>query len=186
MNRSTVLTIRYGIGSTPVGPVLVASTEKGLCSLKLAPRNIALAELRRWFPRAELIRDDRSAAPLLKKLRGLMNGEDAGGLGIPLDLRGTAFQQRVWQELGRIPAGTTCSYSELARRVGRPRAVRAVANACACNPIAILVPCHRVLRSDGSLGGYRWGPGIKRQLLQHEGSSFRANSLKPTGRSPWA
>jgi AraC family transcriptional regulator of adaptative response/methylated-DNA-[protein]-cysteine methyltransferase len=124
-------------------------------------------ELTRRFPRASLIREDDELGGLLTDVVGLVEAPGRG-VDLLLDLRGTAFQQRVWQALREIPAGTTATYTEVASRIGEPMSVRAVAHACAANPLAVAVPCHRVVRADGSLSGYRWGVQRKRALLQRE------------------
>jgi AraC family transcriptional regulator of adaptative response/methylated-DNA-[protein]-cysteine methyltransferase len=158
--------IRYGSGPTAVGPVFVARTERGVCMLRLvAGRERPLDELRRHFPRAELVQDQEAVKQALRKVDEFLAGKRAEG-SIPLDLHGTPFQRRVWKVMQQVPRGQTCSYRELARRAGKPRAVRAVANACASNPVALLVPCHRIVRSDGGLGGYYWGLKKKKQLLR--------------------
>jgi AraC family transcriptional regulator of adaptative response/methylated-DNA-[protein]-cysteine methyltransferase len=127
-------------------------------------------DLQERFPRAELIGGDAEFEDLVAKVVGLVEAP-AIGLDLPLDVRGTAFQQRVWQALREIPAGRTETYSEIAGRIGVPRAVRAVAGACAANALAVAIPCHRVVRTDGSLSGYRWGVERKRALLEREGRS---------------
>lgn len=119
------------------------------------------------LPARRLVGDDPAFADLVAQVVGLVD-QPSRGLNLPLDLRGTAFQQRVWQALREIPPGSTVSYAELARRIGRPQAVRAVANACAANSLAVAVPCHRVVRRDGDLSGYRWGVERKRALLARE------------------
>jgi AraC family transcriptional regulator, regulatory protein of adaptative response / methylated-DNA-[protein]-cysteine methyltransferase len=160
--------IRYSISSCPLGRMLVAATDRGICSVCLgqSDRTLRLA-LAREYPRAE-IRNDRAwlhryVRALVRHLHG-----SATQLHLPLDVRATAFQQRVWAALCRIPYGATRTYSQVARSIGRPRAVRAVARACATNPTCIVVPCHRVVRSDGGLGGYRWGIERKQALLDRE------------------
>jgi AraC family transcriptional regulator, regulatory protein of adaptative response / methylated-DNA-[protein]-cysteine methyltransferase len=162
--------IHYGSGLTPLGRTLIAMSERGICVLKLAgaigePK--ALDELCRRFTDARLVRSDEIIEPVLRQLNELLAGK-RDRLDMPLDLHGTEFQKQVWQEMSRIRSGETCSYRDLARRAGHPRAVRAVASACARNPVAILVPCHRVVRSDGGMGGYRWGLHRKRRLLRQE------------------
>ena len=172
MNRSPAV-IRYATGSTRIGPVFIACDDQGLCALRLCSHagdeRRAEAEVRRMFPRADFQSDPRTARQFVPELNLLLEGK-LPRVETPLNLHGTPFQMRVWAEMQRVPRGETCTYSELARRVGRPRAVRAVGNACARNPIAILVPCHRVLRQDGTLGGYRWGASRKRMLLELEKS----------------
>ncbi|MGH6968652.1 MAG: bifunctional DNA-binding transcriptional regulator/O6-methylguanine-DNA methyltransferase Ada [Stellaceae bacterium] len=163
--------IRFAIGRCALGLVLVAVTAKGICMIALGDDADRLArDLRERFPKAHLIGDDKSFADLVARVVGLV--EQPGTVAdLPLDLRGTAFQQRVWQALRAIPLGATATYTEIAKRIGRPRAVRAVAGACAANPAAIAIPCHRVVRRDGGLGGYRWGIERKRALLARENAA---------------
>ncbi|HEX9892727.1 MAG TPA: bifunctional DNA-binding transcriptional regulator/O6-methylguanine-DNA methyltransferase Ada [Gemmatimonadales bacterium] len=154
---------------TPLGRVLVAATPRGLCFVSLGDSDQVLEQaLAAEFPRALRVRDDKAlrgqVREVVERISGRVPHQD-----LPLDIRATAFQRAVWQELRQVPAGTTVTYAELARRIGRPSAVRAVANAVASNNLAVVVPCHRVVRSDGELGGYRWGPERKRRLLQVEG-----------------
>lgn len=163
------LTIRYTVVESPLGQMLVATTAKGVCAVMLGddPRRLA-DELRREFSKAQLVLDDDvrgHAEDVVARL-----GDPVALEAVPLDLRGTEFQRRVWAELRKIPAGETVSYAEVARRVGRPKAVRAVASACGDNHVAVLVPCHRVVRSDGGLGGYKWGLARKEALLETEGA----------------
>jgi AraC family transcriptional regulator of adaptative response/methylated-DNA-[protein]-cysteine methyltransferase len=160
--------IRYSSVETPVGVVLAASTDRGVCSIRVGPDEELLAgDLLAEFPEATVVRDDEGLADLAAILAGAVRGEsDARGL--PLDLDGTAFQIRVWEALRTIPLGETRTYSDVATQIGSPRAVRAVASACAANNVALAVPCHRVIRRDGSLGGYRWGLAVKRDLLAAE------------------
>lgn len=160
--------IRFAIGPSTLGRVLAAASTQGVCAILLGDDdNLLTADLAERFPQAELARDDDAlAAQLASVIASVDDPRQAPAL--PLDIRGTAFQQRVWQALCRIPAGETVSYSEVAQRIGAPGAARAVATACAANPIAVLVPCHRVLRGDGSLSGYRWGLHRKQQLLASE------------------
>jgi AraC family transcriptional regulator of adaptative response/methylated-DNA-[protein]-cysteine methyltransferase len=160
--------IRFAIGPCSLGATLVAATEKGVAAILLGDDPAALErELQHRFPRARLIGGDKSFGKLLAKVIAHV---DAPGpsLDLPLDVRGTAFQHRVWAALCAIPAGTTATYAEIARRIGAPKAVRAVAGACAANPLAVAIPCHRVVRSDGGLSGYRWGVARKRALLEKE------------------
>ncbi len=176
--------IRYAVGRTPIGKVFLALSERGLCTLKLIGRRQveeALDEVRRLFPRAELREAPRALQPILRQVNLLLDGKKTGGK-LTLDMRGTPFQQRVWRALREIPSGTTCSYSELAARVGNLRAVRAVASACARNPVAILVPCHRVVRSDGSLGGYSGGLSFKKELLRRERALSAVRSVHRPGK----
>lgn len=160
--------IRFAIAQSSLGAVLVASSWRGVCACLLGDDPEALlADLERRFPRAELVGADDGDERTVALVLGLIE-EPGRGLDLPLDLRGTAFQQRVWQALRRVPAGRTVSYAELAEALGAPRAVRAVAGACAANPVAVAVPCHRVVRRDGGLSGYRWGVERKRELLRRE------------------
>jgi AraC family transcriptional regulator of adaptative response/methylated-DNA-[protein]-cysteine methyltransferase len=160
--------IRFAVGECSLGSILVARSEIGVCAILLGDDPDALArDLQDRFPRATLIGGDAEFEELVARVVGLV---EAPGLGIdlPLDVRGTAFQRRVWQALQDIPAGSTASYTEIANRIGSPKSVRAVAQACAANALAVAIPCHRVVRNDGSLSGYRWGVERKRTLLQRE------------------
>ncbi len=167
----TGATIRFALGTCSLGSILVAATEKGVCAILIGDDPAALLrDLEDRFPKAELIGADRDFEQLVAKVVGFVEAP-ALGLDLPLDVRGTAFQQRVWETLRAIPAGTTASYTEIAQRIGRPKAVRAVAQACAANAIAVAIPCHRVVRNDGALAGYRWGIARKRALLAREQGS---------------
>src|SRR5271157_3199235 len=160
--------IHFAIGQASLGAVLVAATEKGVCGILLGDDPDALARaLQDRFPRAELIGGDEKFERTVAEVVGLVEAPGQR-LDLPLDIRGTAFQQRVWQALRAIPPGSTATYAEIAEAVGRPRAVRAVAQACAANPLAVAIPCHRVVRTDGDLSGYRWGVERKRKLLDLE------------------
>jgi AraC family transcriptional regulator, regulatory protein of adaptative response / methylated-DNA-[protein]-cysteine methyltransferase len=160
--------IRFAIGQCSLGAILVAASEIGVCAILIGDDPDALAhDLQDRFPRAELIGGDTGFEQLVAKVVGLVEAP-AVGLDLPLDVRGTAFQQRVWQALRDIPAGRTLSYADLARRIGAPKSVRAVAQACGANPLAVAIPCHRVVRNDGALAGYRWGVERKRTLLERE------------------
>ncbi len=151
-----------------LGQLLVAATPRGLCRVALGDSaGVLERRLRHEFPAAELRRDRRALAVPVRRILARLAGRPTT-LDLPLDVRATAFQWRVWQALRRIPIGATRSYQEVARAIGRPRAARAVARACASNPVSIVVPCHRVVRSDGEPGGYRWGPARKRALLDGE------------------
>jgi AraC family transcriptional regulator of adaptative response/methylated-DNA-[protein]-cysteine methyltransferase len=163
--------IRFAVGECSLGSILVAATGKGVCAILLGDGPEALVDdLQDRFPEAKLIGGDRDFEQWVAKVVGFVEAP-ALGLDLPLDVRGTAFQQRVWQALRTIPPGSTATYSEIARRIGAPRAVRAVAQACASNAIAVAIPCHRVVRTDGSLSGYRWGVERKRALLDREARS---------------
>jgi AraC family transcriptional regulator, regulatory protein of adaptative response / methylated-DNA-[protein]-cysteine methyltransferase len=160
--------IRFAVGECSLGSILVAASEKGVCAISLGDEPDALVKnLQDRFRKAILIGGDRDFEEAVAKVIGFIEAPKIG-LGLPLDVRGTAFQQRVWQALGEIPIGSTASYSEIANRIGLPKAVRAVAQACASNAIAVAIPCHRVVRTDGSLSGYRWGVKRKRKLLERE------------------
>jgi len=160
--------IRFAIGASSLGAILVARSERGVCAITLGDDPDALArDLQDKFPQATLIGGDAEFERLVARVVGLVESP-ALGFDLPLDVRGTAFQQRVWDALRKVPAGTTASYSEIAERIGAPKAVRAVAQACAANSLAIAIPCHRVVRNDGALSGYRWGVERKRALLDRE------------------
>ena len=160
--------IRFAIGACSLGSILVAQSAKGVCAILLGDDPDALLrDLQDRFPRAELVGRDAGFEALVAQVVGFVEAPGLG-LDLPLDVRGTAFQRRVWQALREIPAGTTASYAEIAARVGHPKAVRAVAAACAANALAVAIPCHRVVRTDGALSGYRWGVERKRVLLAHE------------------
>lgn len=160
--------IRCTVISTELGKLLVATTDRGVCAVRFGESETSLLrELKRDFEAAEIRRDDQGLAAVAAQIQQLLSGA-AAPLNIPLDLRGTAFQQMVWKELRRIPSGQTRSYTQVAKTIGRPKAVRAVANACASNPVAIVVPCHRVVQKNGSLAGYRWGVKRKAALLAKE------------------
>jgi AraC family transcriptional regulator, regulatory protein of adaptative response / methylated-DNA-[protein]-cysteine methyltransferase len=160
--------IKFAVGECCLGSILVAVSGKGVCAILLGDNPDALArDLQDRFPRANLIGGDAEFDELVATVVGFVEAPGLG-LALPLDVRGTAFQQRVWQALRAVPAGKTASYTEIARRIGKPKAVRAVAQACAANAIAVAIPCHRVVRNDGSLSGYRWGVERKRALLAKE------------------
>jgi AraC family transcriptional regulator, regulatory protein of adaptative response / methylated-DNA-[protein]-cysteine methyltransferase len=163
--------IRYSIVSTQLGKLLIATTERGLCAVRFGDRESALiSELRHEFRAAAISRDDQALRPVAGEVQALLRGGTAAAR-IPLDIQGTAFQQQVWNMLRGIPRGETRSYAEIANAIGRPAAVRAVANACAANPVAVVVPCHRVVQKNGSLAGYRWGMKRKAALLESERAS---------------
>lgn len=160
--------IQFAVGECSLGSILVAKSAKGVCAIMLGDDPDALVrDLQDRFPRAELIGGDAAFEALVAKVVGFVEAPGLG-LDLPLDVRGTAFQQRVWQALRELPAGATATYTEIAKRIGEPRAVRAVAAACAANPLAVAIPCHRVVKSDGALSGYRWGVERKRALLARE------------------
>lgn len=163
------LDLRFAVGECSLGSILVAQSARGVCAILLGDDPQALLEdLQRRFPRANLMGADADFERCVAQVVGFVEAP-ALGLALPLDVRGTAFQQRVWQALGQIPAGSTASYAEIAARIGAPQAVRAVAGACGANCLAVAIPCHRVVRSDGGLSGYRWGVARKQALLAREG-----------------
>lgn len=162
--------IRFAVGQSCLGAILVASSRKGVASILLGDDPDALVRsLQDRFPKARLIGMDREYEALVAQVCGFVENPGVG-LDLPLDVRGTAFQRRVWQALQEIPVGERVSYSQIARRIGAPRATRAVAGACAANNIAVAIPCHRVVRTDGALSGYAWGVDRKRALLDREAS----------------
>ena len=160
--------IRFAIGQCSLGAILVARSNKGLCTIALGDDPDALArDLQDRFPRARLVGDDGEFEKTVAKVVGFVEAPHIG-FDLPLDVRGSAFEERVWRALQDIPPGETASYLQVARRIGEPRSARAVARACAANTIAVDIPCHRVVRTDGALSGYRWGVERKRALLQKE------------------
>lgn len=160
--------IRFALGICSLGSILVAMSPRGVCAISLGDDPEALVrDLQDRFPKAQLVGGDEAFERLVAQVVGFVEAP-ALGLDLPLDIRGTAFQQRVWQALREIPCGTRVSYSEIARRIGAPEAVRAVAGACAANALAVAIPCHRVVRTDGDLTGYRWGIARKAELLRRE------------------
>lgn len=164
--------IKFAVGQTSLGAILVASSKKGVASILLGNDPDELVrDLQDRFPKARLIGADRDYEALVARVVGFIESPGLG-LDLPLDVRGTAFQQRVWQALREIPVGETVSYAEIARRIGSPKAMRAVAGACAANNLAVAIPCHRVVRNDGSLSGYAWGVDRKRVLIDREASQI--------------
>ena len=160
--------IEFAIGESSLGAILVARSQRGVCAISLGDDAEALLrELQDRFPRAELIGGDAGFERLIAQVVGLIEQPELG-IDLPLDVRGTAFQQRVWRALRQIPPGETASYAQIAQRIGSPTSVRAVAGACAANTLAVAIPCHRVVRSDGGLSGYRWGVERKQALLERE------------------
>jgi AraC family transcriptional regulator of adaptative response/methylated-DNA-[protein]-cysteine methyltransferase len=167
-------TIRTAFADCPFGRLLVGATATGVCFIGFAePDDALIGDLRRRFPRADVVQDDTALAETVATVVAFLE-EPKQALDLPLDLRGTAFQQRVWRTLCSIPAGETRTYAQLAEMVGNPAAIRAVARSCATNPVSLAVPCHRVIGSDGDLTGYRWGVPRKRALLQREQAAARA------------
>jgi AraC family transcriptional regulator of adaptative response/methylated-DNA-[protein]-cysteine methyltransferase len=166
--------IRWAVAPTSLGTVLVAASGRGICAVLLGDNPASLsAELLRRFPSAQLKDGGVVFQEILKQVIHAVD-EPRAGIRLPLDIRGTAFQQRVWQKLIEIPIGSTVSYAEVARKIGKPKAARAVAQACASNNIAVLIPCHRVVRGDGTLSGYRWGVERKSELLRRERNSGKS------------
>jgi AraC family transcriptional regulator of adaptative response/methylated-DNA-[protein]-cysteine methyltransferase len=164
--------IRYAEAPCYLGRVLVAATERGICAIELGDRREQLVDrLHERFPKAKIEPAEPELAGWLAQVVALLDAPQRG-LDLPLDIQGTAFQRRVWEALRAIPAGTRASYGDVARAIGQPGAVRAVAQACAANPVAVAIPCHRIVRSDGSLSGYRWGTERKRALLAREAEAL--------------
>ncbi|WP_342119816.1 bifunctional DNA-binding transcriptional regulator/O6-methylguanine-DNA methyltransferase Ada [Pseudoduganella sp. OTU4001] len=171
--------IRFAIAQCSLGAILVASTQRGICCILLGDDPQALVQdLQDRFPQAELLGAEADYEQVVARVIAFVEAPQIG-LDLPLDVRGTAFQQRVWQALREIPAGETVSYAELAARVGAPNGARAVAGACAANAIAVAIPCHRVVRNDGSISGYRWGVERKAALLEREADAAHAASAAP-------
>ncbi len=166
--------LRVATGTCSLGSILVAASARGIAAILIGddPDRL-LRDLRARFPRAELAGADPAFETLVAQVAGMVEAPSSG-LALPLDIRGTAFQRRVWQALREVPAGSTASYAAIAARIGAPGAVRAVAGACAANPLAVAIPCHRAVRQDGGLSGYRWGVERKRALLDREASSAGA------------
>jgi len=162
------ITIRFAVGRCALGSILVAQSDRGLCAIFLGDDpDLLVRDLQDRFPAADLVGADGAFEQVVARVVGFVEAP-AKGLDLPLDIRGTAFQQRVWMALGKVPPGSTVGYAELARRLGSPGSARAVAGACAANCLAVAIPCHRVVRTDGSLSGYRWGVERKRALLERE------------------
>lgn len=162
------MAIRFAVGQCSLGAILVAQSQRGICAILLGDDpDVLVRDLQDQFPKAEFIGCDGDFELLIARIVGFIEAPSVG-LHLPLDVQGTAFQERVWRALREIPPGTTVSYAEIAARIGSPKAVRAVAQACATNHIAVAIPCHRVVRRDGGLAGYRWGVDRKRELLRRE------------------
>jgi AraC family transcriptional regulator of adaptative response/methylated-DNA-[protein]-cysteine methyltransferase len=161
-------TIRFAVGETFLGSILVAASDKGICAISLGDNPDGLThELQDRFPNAELVGGDAEFEKVVAKVVGFVSNPSLG-LDLPLDIRGTAFQLRVWEALRRVPSGSRVSYREIAEQIGQPQSARAVAKACGANTLAVAVPCHRVIRTDGGISGYRWGAERKSSLLQRE------------------
>jgi AraC family transcriptional regulator of adaptative response/methylated-DNA-[protein]-cysteine methyltransferase len=170
-NLATVTTsdpIHFAIGECSLGLILVARSGRGVCAVLIGDHPLLLvSDLQDQFPKTDLIGDESGYDDLIAKVVGLIENPGVG-LDLPLDIRGTVFQQRVWKTLQQIPMGSVVSYGEIAKLIGKPKAVRAVAQACGANSLAVAIPCHRVIRNDGSLSGYRFGAERKRALLERE------------------
>lgn len=175
--------MQYTINESTLGLVLVAESAAGICAVLMGDdADVLRDDLRRRFPAVVLARGNREAetraAEVVRTLES--PGGDGAVEALPLDLHGTLFQRQVWDALRKVPAGTTATYAAIARRLGRATSARAVAQACAANPVAVLVPCHRAVRSDGAMAGYRWGIGRKRALLQREAQAIAAGTRRST------
>lgn len=165
--------IRYALRKCTLGLMLVANSSKGICAVSFSDdQKELLLDLQDNFPTGKLIADDAAVEPVAAKIATYVDQPKAT-YDLSLDICGTAFQKRVWEVLATIPHGKTVTYTDIAKKIGAPKAVRAVANACGANKLAVLIPCHRVVRSDGSLSGYRWGVDRKRVLLEREGVSIK-------------
>jgi AraC family transcriptional regulator, regulatory protein of adaptative response / methylated-DNA-[protein]-cysteine methyltransferase len=163
-------TIDFSIAASPLGRLLLAATGRGVCRVMIGDKDAAMEkELRAEYPHADIRRNDRILSAQVRALLEYLSGQSPHPE-LPLDVRATAFQWRVWRQLRAIPYGETRTYQQVAREIGAPTATRAVARACATNPVALLIPCHRVVRTDGSMGGYRWGIERKEKLLAQETS----------------
>jgi AraC family transcriptional regulator, regulatory protein of adaptative response / methylated-DNA-[protein]-cysteine methyltransferase len=172
----TGMQIHYTIVGSPLGRLLVGATHRGISALYLGKEDTVLqTALRKEYPRAEISRDRNGLEGWVEKILEHLRGREPN-LDLPTDVQATAFQRRVWEELRKIPYGTTRTYSQVARAIGKPKAIRAVARACATNPVSVVVPCHRVVRQDGDLAGYRWGVDLKQSLLKQESERRRAKS----------
>jgi AraC family transcriptional regulator of adaptative response/methylated-DNA-[protein]-cysteine methyltransferase len=167
-NHDKAETVSFATGTLILGTILVASSGSGVVAILIGDDpDILVRDLRHRLPTAHLVRDDAACRTVVTQVSAFVETPQSGWT-LPLDLRGTAFQQRVWQALRGIQAGATATYTDIANRIGAPGAVRAVARACSANPVAVAIPCHRVIRRDGALSGYRWGADRKRALLARE------------------
>jgi AraC family transcriptional regulator of adaptative response/methylated-DNA-[protein]-cysteine methyltransferase len=166
--------ITYTLTDSPIGRMLVAGTPRGVCAVYFGKDAALVHELRREYPRAALVRADHRLRSTVKAIRAHLRHSGPRRLDLPIDVQATVFQSRVWDALREIPYGQTRSYAQIAAAIGEPRAVRAVARACATNPVAVVVPCHRIVKSDGKLGGYRWGVQRKRAVLDREREHAKA------------
>lgn len=171
-------TIRYGFTDTLLGRMMLAATERGVCALRFGTDDETLNELKQEFPNATLIYAETQLTDRLQRVQQHLI-DLPKPLSLPLDIEASAFQQQVWQALKEIPVGETRSYQQIAEQIGKPKAVRAVARACASNPVALAIPCHRVIRASGELSGYRWGVSRKRELLDREERATAGRDAKP-------
>jgi AraC family transcriptional regulator of adaptative response/methylated-DNA-[protein]-cysteine methyltransferase len=172
------MNISYTIVDCPLGRLLVAATDRGICGVSLGNSDATLeAALRQEYPAAQIQRDEASLGKWVGAFLSYLSGRQPD-LNLPIDVQATAFQWQVWEALRAIPPGSTRSYSAVAQAIGQPRATRAVARACATNPVALVIPCHRVVREDGDLGGYRWGRARKEQLLAQEKTAVQSSASK--------
>lgn len=179
-NGAPDIEIQHAVAQSDIGWVLVAMTEKGICSVTLGDSPEKLKEdLYQSFPKAKFKDPDRNFGAVLEKVLALISVSHSRSFELPLDIRGTAFQRRVWDALQEIAPGSTASYAEIAASIGEPSAARAVARACAANPVAVVIPCHRVIRRDGKLSGYRWGIERKRILLERESNMSAGTDARP-------
>ncbi|RKP58662.1 bifunctional DNA-binding transcriptional regulator/O6-methylguanine-DNA methyltransferase Ada [Pararobbsia silviterrae] len=170
--------IRFAVGQCSLGAILVAQSQSGICAILIDDDpNTLVRDLQDQFPKAQLIGGDAEFERLVAQVVGFVEAPSIG-LNLPLDVRGTAFQERVWQALREIPPGTTASYTDIAKRIGAPKSMRAVAQACGANHIAVAVPCHRIVRQDGDISGYRWGVDRKRELLRREAAAPSAEDTQ--------
>lgn len=180
INRESIVEIKFTSGPSPLGSVVVAATDKGICAISLRESEAGAEQyLHARFPKAEIIRDDAGLERSLDIVRERIAGRKLDSE-VALDLQGTDFQREVWSQLLAIPAGSTRSYLDVAQAINRPKATRAVAQACGANPVAVVVPCHRVVMSDGSIGGYSGLPGVKKALLAAEGALAPSQSQPGT------
>jgi AraC family transcriptional regulator of adaptative response/methylated-DNA-[protein]-cysteine methyltransferase len=173
LKKASTMTIYFALDKCSLGTILVAQSEKGICAVLLSDEaQFLIDDLQRRFPKATLVAGDNNFQKMVTHIVDVIEKPHLSFV-LPLDIRGTLFQQRVWQALQQIPVGETRSYSDIAEAIGAPKAVRAVAGACAANAIAIIIPCHRVVRNDGNLSGYRWGVERKQKLLQQESAQAK-------------
>jgi len=177
------MNIQYTVTDSPLGRLLVGATERGVSAVYLGEKDVPLeSALRKEYPRAQIAENKNGMKQWVGSILEHLRGHEPN-LDLPTDVRATAFQRSVWQELRRIPYGATRTYSEVAKAIGKPKAIRAVARACATNPVSVVVPCHRVVRADGGLAGYRWGLGRKTELLRREVSETKVKQKNRAARA---